>query len=92
MTTRRGNGEGSIYFHEGRNRYEGQYYYEDPVTGERKRKKLLGKSKEFLAQMAQKREEYLAAHSTLGTVGEWLAEWLEQYVRPGVRVKTYERY
>ena len=39
MTTRRGNGEGSIYFHEGRNRYEGQYYYDDPVTGERKRKK-----------------------------------------------------
>lgn len=100
MTTRRGNGEGSIYFHEGRNRYEGQYYYEDPVTGNRKRKKLLGKSKaiiakrakEFLTQMAQEREEYLAAHSTAGTVAEWLEEWLEQYVRPGVRVKSYERY
>ncbi len=100
MAVRRGNGEGSIYFHEGRNRYEGQYYYEDPITGKRKRKKLLGKSKaiiakrakEFLAQMAQEREAHLAAHSAPGTVGEWLVEWLEQYVRPGVRVKTYERY
>ncbi len=100
MAVRRGNGEGSIYFHEGRNRYEGQYFYEDPVTGEHKRKKLIGKSKaviakrakEFLAQMAQAREEYLAAHAQIVTVSAWLNEWLEQYIRSGVRVKTYERY
>ena len=100
MTARRGNGEGSIYFHEGRNRYEGQYFYDDPVTGERKRKKLIGKSKaviakrakEFLEQMKQEREAYLAEQSKVETVGEWLGEWMEQYVRPGVRVKTYERY
>ncbi len=100
MTTRRGNGEGSIYYHEGRHRYEGQYYYDDPITGERRRKKLLGKSKaviakrakDFLEKMAQERETYLATQAQAGTVGEWLSEWLEQYVRPGVRVKSYERY
>ena len=86
MTARRGNGEGSIYFHEGRNRYEGQYFYDDPVTGERKRKKLIGKSKaviakrakEFLEQMKQEREAYLAEQSKVETVGEWLGEWMEQ--------------
>lgn len=100
MTTRRANGEGSIYFHEGRNRYEGQYFYEDPITGERKRKKLIGKSKitiakrakEFLAQMKKEREAYLANQTKVETVAEWLNEWLEQYIRPSVRVKTYERY
>lgn len=100
MAVRRGNGEGSIYFHEGRNRYEGQYYYDDPVTGNRKRKKLLGKSKsiiakrakDFLDEMAKEREAYLAAHAQAENVNDWLNEWLEQYVRAGVRVKTYERY
>lgn len=100
MAVRRGNGEGSIYFHAGRNRYEGQYFYEDPITGERKRKKLLGKSKgiiakraqEFLEQMRIAREEYLSSQSGGENVRDWLAQWLEQYIRPGVRVKTYERY
>ena len=100
MAVRRGNGEGSIYFHEGRNRYEGQYFYEDPITGERKRKKLVGKSKaviakrakEFLEQMKIERETHLAEQSKMPTVAEWMSEWLEQYVRSSVRVKTYERY
>lgn len=100
MAKRRGNGEGSIYFDEKRNRYEGQYFYEDPITGERKRKKLTGKSKaaiakrakEFLAQVEKEREAYLAEQSKGETVKEWLDTWLECYIRSGVRVKTYERY
>ena len=78
MAVRRGNGEGSIYFHEARNRYEGQYYYDDPVTGNRKRKKLLGKSKsiiakrakDFLDEMAKEREAYLAAHAQAENVND----------------------
>lgn len=74
--------------------------YEVPTTGERKRKKLTGKSKaaiakrakEFLVQMEEEREAYLAEQSKAETVEEWLGEWLESYIRPGVRVKTYERY
>jgi len=100
MALRRSNGEGTIYFNKKTQTYEGQFYYEDPATGERKKKKLSGKSlkvvnkrgKDFLTQMKQERAEVLMNQSKVGTVGEWLDEWLENYIRPSVRVKTYERY
>lgn len=100
MALRRSNGEGTIYFNKKTNTYEGQFYYEDPATGKKKKKKLSGKSmklvnqrgKEFLEQMKKDRAEILANQSQAGTVQKWLDEWLENYVKPSVRVKTYERY
>lgn len=100
MALRRSNGEGTIYFNKKTQTYEGQFYYEDPATGEKKKKKLSGKSlkivnkrgKDFLAQMKQERDEVLANQSKIGTVGDWMNEWLENYIKPSVRVKTYERY
>lgn len=37
-------GEGTIYFNEKRNRWEGQFPYTDPATGKTKRKLAVGKS------------------------------------------------
>ena len=100
MALRRSNGEGTIYFNKKTQTYEGQFYYEDPITGEKKKKKLSGKSlkivnkrgKDFLAQMKQERDEVLASQSKIETVGDWMNEWLESYIKPSVRIKTYERY
>lgn len=100
MALRRSNGEGTIYFNKKTQTYEGQFYYEDPATGEKKKKKLSGKSlkvvnkrgKDFLAQMKQERDEVLANQSKIGTVSDWMNEWLESYIKPSVRIKTYERY
>lgn len=82
MTLRRSNGEGTIYFNKKTNTYEGQFYYEDPATGEKKKKKLSGKSmklvnqrgKEFLAKMKKARAEVLSCQSEAGTVGAWMTE------------------
>lgn len=100
MALRRSNGEGTIYFNKKTQTYEGQFYYEDPYTGEKKKKKLSGKSlklvnkrgKEFLVQMKQERTEVMANQSKVGTVSDWMNEWLESYIKSSVRVKTYERY
>lgn len=100
MALRRSNGDGTIYFNKKTKTYEGQFYYEDPVTGEKKKKKLSGKSmklvnqrgKEFLTQMKKARADALASLSEAGTVEEWMNAWLEDYIKPSVRVKTYERY
>ena len=100
MAARRTNGEGSVYYNRERNCYDGQFYYDDPVTGEHKRKKLTGVSKsavikrgkEFLAQVKKEREEYLASQAQVEHVADWLNEWLAEYIQPSVRVKTYERY
>lgn len=100
MATRRTNGEGSIYYNRERNCYDGQFYYDDPITGEHKRKKLTGSSKsavvkrgrEFLAQIQKEREEHLADLAKAAPLADWLNEWLVEYVQPSVRVKTFERY
>lgn len=99
-TRRRTNGEGSIYYNRERCCYDGQFIYNDPVTGKRKRKKLTGSSKsavvkrgkEFLAQIEKAREAYLAEQAKAAPLANWLDEWLTEYVQPSVRVKTYERY
>ena len=100
MSLKRANGDGTIYLNAVRKRYECQFFYEDPFSGEKKKKKLVGKTiknlenrrKEYMEQIKKERSKVLSLHASQGTVGEWLSEWLEQYVRPGVRVKSYERY
>ena len=100
MATRRTNGEGSIYYNRERRCYDGQFIYDDPVTGEHKRKKLTGPSKsavvkrgkEFLDQIQKAREAYLAEQAKAAPLANWLDEWLTSYVQPCVKIKTFERY
>lgn len=100
MATRRANGEGSVYYYPKTKAYEWKIPYEDPATGRKKTKKISGKSlklvnrrgKEFIDEMKRKRAEVLAHQSAAGSVGDWLNEWLEKFIKPSVRVKTYERY
>lgn len=42
--------------------------------------------------MKQERAEVLANQSKVGTIGDWMNEWLDSYIKPSVRIKTYERY
>ena len=51
---KKGNGEGSVYFNEKKKLWIGQISFNDPATGEGKRKNFSGKSKtEVLAKMRE---------------------------------------
>ena len=95
-TTRRGNGEGSIY-----ERKKGQWAAVvtngvDPKTGKAKRKFYYGKTRSEVADKLREAQNQQAAGGITDpgkiTVGEWLNLWLENYVRPNIRQSTYESY
>ena len=100
MALKRSNGEGTIYYNKTKKKYEGQFFYNDPVTGEKKKKKFVDvtkkivdqRRKEFLEQVEKERADMLANLSKAETVQDWMNEWLEKYSRPSVKVKTYEKY
>ena len=100
MALKRSDGEGTIYFNKTRKRYECQFYYEDPQTGQKKKKKFVANTikivdqrrKAFMNQMEKERAEVLSRQSMAETTADWLDEWLELFIKPSVRVKTYERY
>jgi integrase len=95
-TRTRAAGEGTIYQNEKRGRWEGQFPYNDPETGKTKRKLIIGKSqtevsikgKAFLRSI----EDGLLPNSDKLTVWRWLQRWLEDYIKPNVRIKSYEKY
>lgn len=100
MSLKRSNGDGTIYLNNKRKRYECQFFYADPMTGEKKKKKLVGKTiknldhrrKEYMEQINKEHAEVLSRQSMAETTEEWLSEWLELFIKPTVRTKTYERY
>lgn len=53
---------------------------------------MVKRGKEFLAQIQQEREEYLATQPKTEPIAIWLDEWLTKYIEPSVKIKTYERY
>lgn len=94
-TSRRGNGEGSIY-----ERKKGQWaavvttgYKAD---GKPNRKFMYGKTRSEVADKLREVQNQIAAGGVTDpgklTVGDWLNLWLESYVRPNVRQSTYESY
>lgn len=94
-TSRRGNGEGSIY-----ERKKGQWaavittgYKAD---GKPNRKFLYGKTRAEVADKLREAQNQIAAGGITDpgklTVGDWLNLWLESYVKPNVRQSTYESY
>ena len=95
-TTRRGNGEGSIY-----ERKKGQWaavisHGLDPKTGKAKRKFFYGKTRAEVAEKLREAQNQIAEGGITDpgklTVGEWLTLWLENYVRPNIRQSTYDSY
>ena len=68
MALKRSDGEGTIYFNKTRKRYECQFYYEDPQTGQKKKKKFVANTikivdqrrKAFMNQMEKERAEVLS--------------------------------
>ena len=96
MAKKRAFGEGTIYENKKRNRWEGQFTYIDPSTGKTKRKLVTGKTQKEVASRGksflQDIEKGLLPDAATMTLAEWLDCWLTDYIKPNVRVKTYEKY
>lgn len=98
---KRANGEGTIYqIKKGPRR--GWWVCQitigtNPKTGKPKRKSFYGKTRR---EVIEKRDAYLDERgqgldvetAQALTFGEWLAQWLEMYKRPVIRLSTYENY
>lgn len=91
---RRGNGEGTAYFNAVRQRWEAQATFKD--DGLTKRKKFTGKTQKEVnkkkKEWQQNLENGLLPEADKLTVGIWVDRWLEDFVKPSVRIKTYEKY
>ena len=93
--SRRSAGEGVIYQDKERGLWVYQVSYKDS-EGMRKRKKFAAKTKH---EAMEKGKEFLLQQSQGMditkldmTVGQWIAEWLPNYVKPRIRARTYEKY
>lgn len=95
MAHRRSNGEGTAYYNEKRQRWEAQASYKDS-DGNSKRKLFTGKTqKEVIKKKSawQKNlDNGLLPEADKLTIGEWVDRWLEDFIKPSVRTKTYEKY
>ncbi|MEG6586711.1 tyrosine-type recombinase/integrase [Dendrosporobacter sp. 1207_IL3150] len=96
MPKKRAFGEGTIYENKKRNRWEGQFTYIDPSTGETKRKLLTGKTQKEVSKRGKKflqdNEDGLLPNVDKITLGGWLESWLTDYIKPNVRIKSFEKY
>lgn len=84
------NGEGTIYYNESRNRWEGQISY--VLNGKRKRKKVIGKNRKEVKEKAKEAKALLEEQAEELTLGKWLEQWLKVFVLGHVKLKTEERY
>lgn len=95
MAGRKSNGEGTAYFNAKRNRWEAQASYKD-AEGKAKRKMFTGSTQREVN--AKKKawnsniDNGLLPEANKLTMGAWADRWLEDFVKPSVRIKTYEKY
>lgn len=96
MAKKRAFGEGTIYENKKRKRWEGQFTYVDPNNGKTKRKLITGKTQKEVASKGksflQDIENGLLPDAATITLNEWIDCWLIDYIKPNVRVKTFEKY
>lgn len=96
MSKRRSGGEGTAVYNEARDRWEGKFSYIDPDTGQAKRKTFTGKTQKIVMAKGQEFlnniKNGLLPNADEITLSEWNDRWLEDYVKPTVRIKTYEKY
>lgn len=98
----RAKGDGSLYWDQERNCWFVRVTYQDPKTGKTKRKKLKGaeentpKGKSASLKIGQKWleqiEQGMSPDAEKITLGEWIDTWLKDYIKPNVRVKSYDKY
>ena len=89
--SKRGNGEGSIYFQKSRNRWVGSLSLEGG-----KRKAIYGQTRQDvakkLAEALQAREHGMLVTGPRQTLGQFLTRWLEDSVKPSLRPRSYVAY
>jgi integrase len=94
MTSRRANGEGTIYRRKD-GRYEGAAYFLT-TSGAHKRVRVYGKTREEvhaqLTEAVAKSRQGVPMPDRTWRLGAYLDDWLERVVRPSKRPKTYEQY
>ena len=96
MARRRGNNEGSITFHKKSGLWMGRIFVGYDNEGKPIRKVMYAKSKtelqEKIRNVLYERQAGTYVEPSRLTVGEWVISYLETYVRPSVRVKTFTTY
>ena len=92
---KRNSGEGGFFHDVNRGIWIYQLRYTD-AEGNHKRKKFAAKTKR---EAIQKGKEFIDAlnqkpsdDSKQLTLGNWIINWLENYTKPNVRPRTYEKY
>ncbi|MEN6566528.1 MAG: tyrosine-type recombinase/integrase [Veillonellales bacterium] len=98
----RAKGDGTISWDTKRGCWFVRVTYQDPKSGETKRKKIKGaqentpKGKSVSLKIGQKWIERvkkgLLPDAEKITLGEWIDIWLKEYIKPNVRVKSYDKY
>lgn len=98
----RAKGDGTVYWDEIRGCLFVRVTYVDPKTGETKRKKLKGakentpKGKSATLKIGQtwleKIRQGMLPDAEKLTLGEWIDIWLKEYIKPNVRIKSYDKY
>jgi integrase len=95
MSTRRGHGEGAIYFRESDQRWVTAVDL-GYVDGKRKRKVIYGKTRKEVAEklkvVLRDQQQGLPVATDRQTLGQFLERWLEEKVRTKNRPKTYHTY
>jgi len=95
-------GDGSVSWDKKRRCWFVRITYQDPQTGKSKRKRLKGaventpKGKSASLKIGQKWLDQinkgLLPEASKITMGEWIDIWLKNYIKPNVRVKSYDKY
>src|SRR5919205_4654254 len=89
--TKRGNGEGSIYFQKARGRWVGSLSLDGG-----KRKVVYGQTRQDvarkLAEALQAREQGMLITGPRQSLGQFLTRWLEDSVKPSLRPRSYVVY
>jgi len=98
----RANGDGTLVWDDKRKCYFVIVTYRDPVTGKTKRKKIKGAetknpkgesaSLKIGQKWLEKNERGLLPESDKIKLWEWLDRWLQDYVKPRVRIKSFDKY
>lgn len=98
----RAKGDGTIYWDNKRSCWFVRVTYRDPKTGETKRKKIKGageetaKGKSASLKIGQRWleeiEKGILPDAEKIILGEWIDTWLREYIKPNVRVKSYDKY
>lgn len=96
MSTKRGNGEGTIYQRSGSERWEAGFSYVD-AEGRRRRRTLYGRSRREVAaklrEAVRRQEAGETVADTRDTVGAFLERWLtEALPARGLKATTVENY